>query len=336
MIVLSDLHLRESSEDVCFRVLDEIESLALGDDKHIVCCGDFWHIRYQLNVRLLNRVAELMRRWEDLGLELDLVPGNHDQVDVAGRNALEVFEGNNCLVWTEPGVDNLGHCGFVPYRKDRDEQLECLRAVAEETPAIIFGHFGIQGATMNNGQKDRDGLEVLTQLMSPRSHLVLGHYHKRQSGNGWEYVGSPYQTSFGEAGNACGVLHIDSGFERAWTPIEVQAPTHHILKWDPAKDPEPPVRPQHAHAKVRLDIEASHEMIVSGKFKGVLKTAGLADVEIQVVPTKVDRQERFALEGGETLLSAAERFAVERFATEKAAGSDVERAMEALRRWAGA
>jgi hypothetical protein len=38
-IVFSDLHLRESSEDVCFRVLDKIEELAKQKDKHIIFCG---------------------------------------------------------------------------------------------------------------------------------------------------------------------------------------------------------------------------------------------------------------------------------------------------------
>jgi DNA repair exonuclease SbcCD nuclease subunit len=356
MIVFADLHLREQSEQTCFRVLEAVERMALEDDKRIVFCGDWWHLRYQVNVRLLNRVAELMRRWADLGLELDLVPGNHDQVDVAGRNALEVFEGDNCAVHTDPGISADGQFGFVPYRKDLVEQFDALVAVAGEVDpgGIIFAHLPVRGSAMNNGHKCEDGIQIsshggITQW------LVLGHYHKRQSGQGWSYVGSPYQTSFGEAGNVCGVFRIDPVLMRSeWTPLDVGAPTHHVLKWDPAKDEKPPPRPQQPNAKVRLDIEASHEMIVGGKFKNVLKSAGLADVEIQVIPTRVDREHKFAVAGGETLLQAAERFAAERLdpkAGQPAADAleakrsdelmvpgphnpDVEQAMDALRRWA--
>jgi len=342
MIVFSDLHLRESSEDVCFRVLEQIERMALEDDQRIVCCGDFWHIRYQLNVRLLNRVSELMRRWADLGLELDLVPGNHDQVDVAGRNALEVFEGDNCVVWTEPGISHDGRLGFVPYRKDLEEQGGCLKAVVAEAPWIIFAHLGICGAAMNNGQKDRDGLDAATQLVCPQAHLILGHYHKRQTGMGWEYVGSPYQTSFGEEGNVCGVLHlVPETIERLWIPLDVGAPTHLTLKWDPAKQEQPPVPRMtlapDRNVKVRLDIEASHEMIVGGKFKQVLKTAGLDGVEVRIVPTKVDREHRFEIGGGETLLQAADRFAAERLSGGECGAKSANQhqaAMVALRRWA--
>lgn len=332
MIVFADLHLRERSEDVCFRVLEAVERLALEDDHHVVCCGDFWHIRYQLNVRLLNRVAELMRRWDELGIRVDFVPGNHDQVDVDGRNALEVFEGPGCYIWTEPGAYADGRCGFVPYRKDPAQQFEDLVAVSRKVlpDGIIFGHLAIDGAVMNNGRKCQEGLR-LSSSMGISPWLVLGHYHERQSGQGWSYVGSPYQTDFGEAGNVCGVLRLGSG-EPEWLPLGVGAPTHHVLKWDPAKDEQPPPRPTAPNAKVRLDIEASHEMIVSGKFKAALKTAGLDDVEVQVVPVKVERQERFEMRRGETLLEAAERFAVERLDPNE--GGDAETAMEALRRWA--
>jgi len=345
-VIFSDLHLREASEEVCFRVLAAIEALAIEHGSHVVFCGDWWHLRYQVNVRILNRVADLMRRWEYNGISIDLLVGNHDQVDVKGGNALEVLEydgdpesSTQLRVWTEPGYDQARGWGFVPYRKDPDEQLRALAEVAAKGVTTIFGHFAIKGALMNNGTKDRDGLE----LPGGSYRLVLGHYHMAQTGPQGRYVGSPYQTSFGEAGNVCGCLLLDDKLGNLkFHQLDVGAPLHHIVEWDPATQPEPPENPGRPGDFVRLDIKASQEMLVSGKFKGVLKQHGLDEAQINVIPTKVDRQHKFELGRGETLLDAAERFVGERLgATDQVVNAGLadrvdpaNTVMGALRRWA--
>lgn len=323
--IFSDLHLREQSEDICFKVLDWIGEQATHDDRHIVFCGDWWHLRYQVNVKLLNRVHQVLTHWGEIGIELDLVPGNHDQVDIEGTNALEVFEAHNSVrVWTEPGVLESPSMGFVPYRKDATEQLEALQAVVEEKPLVIFSHFGVQNAVMNSSQKDKDGLSINKDW----PELVLGHYHKAQIGPGWRYVGSPYQTSYGEAGNVCGCLRLsESKFE--FCPIEVGAPKHHILKWDLSENDQPPLSPGEAGDNIRLDIKASSQAIAAGKLQEILKKHDLSDAQINVIPITVNRDHRFELLGGESLLEAANRFAAERLGNEK-----TDAPMAALKRWA--
>ena len=314
-IVFSDLHLREKSEDVCFRVLDEIGNLAARGDKRIIFCGDFWHIRYAIHVRLLNKVSAVLRRWDQLGLHVDFVPGNHDQIDVEGTNALEVFEAfPRVRVWSEPGV--VDGIGFVPHRKHALDQARVLDYAADNGAALIYSHFGVRGSMMNSRQADQEGLDV----DSSWPDLILGHYHCRQTGDGWEYVGSPYQTNFAEAGNRCGCL-IDGVF----VELDVGAPVHHILRWDPAEEADPPKNPGKPRDHVRLDIAATREMIVGGKFKGVLKRYSLEDAQVNIIPVDVAREHRFSLERGETIAAAAKRFSAERLA-----GADH---TEALERW---
>ena len=322
MIIFSDLHLRERSEFVCFEILDEIEMLAQSDpDGRVVCCGDFWHIRYQLSVRLLNRVAQMLQRWSEKEILLDIVPGNHDQVDVNGRNALEVFEGfAGVCVWSEPGVEDSGDFGYVPYRKDPQQQKAELDAVVEAVNdgAIICGHGGVHGAVMNNGRKNADdGLERDEVSSLPGGiRLVLGHYHKPQVGPYYQYVGSPYQTNYGEAGNEeLGYLQL-VGSELRRIESEVAAPQHYILKWDPGTG-DPPPHPGREIDHVRLDIVATQEMIISGKFKTALKKHGLQDAQVNVVPVSVERDHRFAMQKGESLVDAARRFVAERMHTDE-------------------
>jgi hypothetical protein len=331
MIVFSDLHLRESSEDACRLVLDRIGVLATTSrDRHVVFCGDFWHIRYQVTVRLQNMVAQILRAWAGGGIRVDFVPGNHDQVDMGGQNALQVFDAfPHVRVWTEPGVD--GVLGFAPYRKDPEEVRRMLASMVGSA-GVIFAHFGVGGALMNNGHADDAGFVVPVDLPP----IVLGHYHKRQAGPLgahrwpiWQYVGSPYQTSYGEAGNVCGCLEMLEGVFPRFLPLDLGIPEHHIVTWDPSVSEVPPPRPGKPGDHVRLDIKASQEMLVAGKFQTVLKKHGLDDVQVNVVPVAAPREHRFALQTGETLKAAADRFAQERMEQ----GQDQQAVLDALGRW---
>ena len=84
-----------------------IQEAALADDKRIACLGDFWSIRYQINVSLLNRVIEVLEGWDRLGLHTTFLPGNHDQVAPTGENALEVLARLNGEATTVQIVDHI-------------------------------------------------------------------------------------------------------------------------------------------------------------------------------------------------------------------------------------
>lgn len=346
MIIFSDLHLQLKTMDVCDRVLSAIGDKAAELGTNVVFCGDFYMVRYQVDVRLQNLVKSHMDDWRERGIQLDMVPGNHDQVDLDGENALQVFEAyDNVRVWTEPGT--LGELGFVPYRKHN--VMEAVRQVAAEKPAVIFAHLPVHGSLMNNGHKCDMG-EAIPEDLPP---LILGHYHKRQVSAiitpfglpAWQYVGSPYQTSYGETGNVCGYLNWTRGSTDLLTfePLDVGAPQHFMMEWDPAQQGEPPTRPGGAGDNVWLKIKASRSMIVEGKFRGVLKQHGLEDARVSVDPLPVDREHRFEVPPGEELLKSAERFVDERFRAMRAvdpaamddgvAQSDAAEMMTALHRW---
>ena len=313
-VVFSDLHLREQSADVCFRVLEHVRKRALETDKHVIFSGDFWHIRYQVPVRLQNRLKRELEMWDEHEIQFEIVPGNHDQVDIDGENALEIFDAyENIRVHTNPGYGYIGvagsrstlKAGFIPYRKDPGEVYAAITdLVTHNQPQIIFAHFPLQGSIMNNGSKDQHGFPFPPGLNVP---LILGHYHKRQVGPtlqgswpAWQYVGSPYQTNYGEVGNQCGILIIEENEGRypkvTFEPLDVGAPKHYIVEWDPSKSDTPPPAPGEPGDNVWLKIKASREMIVSGKFKGVLKKHGLGDVCVSVEPVRVDREHRFAVD----------------------------------------
>lgn len=216
MIVFSDLHLDEDSADV---VLGEIlpgiaeDALRFGDPC-VACLGDFWNLRYKVDVQIQNAVRDELLRWIDAGLMFFVLPGNHDQVDVHGRNAMEVFDqlsnqgtGPHVRVFTEPTWTQDGL--WVPYRKyykDIVAALELPRPTSGYAN-VLWMHNGLKDAWMNDHVRDTKGLPL--SMFQNFHTVILGHYHKRQRLGNAYYVGSPRQVTVHEAGQRKGYATWD-------------------------------------------------------------------------------------------------------------------------------
>lgn len=211
LLLFSDLHLRPESEEVCFKILDDvIQTAKQYNVAGVGFLGDFWHLRYQVPVYLLNRVAQWVEAMGKVA-PLSMLPGNHDQIDELGENALEVFSSMGAAVYSKPHVDEWGF--WMPYRKDKAVVRESISKMVTSslfkasTPRILFAHLPIFGARMNNAMNDSEGLNPDGDEFAGFSKVILGHYHKRQSlgASGLvSYVGSPWQTRADEYGQEKG------------------------------------------------------------------------------------------------------------------------------------
>jgi metallophosphoesterase superfamily enzyme len=76
-VVFSDLHVKDSSIDICEEILYKVNEEAQKNNAGIIFLGDFWHVRGSLSVDLLNRVLKVLRTWTQ---PVIMIPGNHDQV----------------------------------------------------------------------------------------------------------------------------------------------------------------------------------------------------------------------------------------------------------------
>jgi DNA repair exonuclease SbcCD nuclease subunit len=236
VLVFSDLHLDEDSAEVVLgRILPTLRQTAQDADiNQAIMLGDWWHVRYRVDIRLLNAVRDELKQWEEADITLRILPGNHDQVDRAGRNALEVFdEYRKVKVYTEPTADGDGV--WVPYRKRAEdvgqavEQLE-PRSMNLEGNKVCFAHAPIQGAWMNEAKQDTDGLSQ--QLFQKFDRVLLGHYHKRQTwtvdGTTFWYVGSVREVNASEMGQDKG-YGIWDGNHLNWCTMD-WAPRIHKLE----------------------------------------------------------------------------------------------------------
>lgn len=207
MIIFSDLHLCEKTSDTVFNeVFPGLRKAVLEEeDNTLVCLGDFYHIRYKVDVSLQNRVFDYFEKMTDDGVTIILLPGNHDQVDDSGENALQPFSKlSRVIVHSDFASTDLGI--FIPYRRDKAKIVEYLSSGASFGNSTIFIHHGIRGFSLNNTMVDKDGIEPSIF----KNRLVLsGHYHKRQQIGNICYIGSPYQIDSGEAGQGKGYCTFD-------------------------------------------------------------------------------------------------------------------------------
>jgi hypothetical protein len=242
MIIFSDLHMRPESEDITFAVLEYLIQAEATTGHAVACLGDFLHVRYQIPVYLLNRIRNTLKRFK----QFFLLPGNHDQIDISGQHALEVFQDlPNVTVFTEPTWHPTTGC-WLPYRKHVQDITSWIAANPRPAgfPDVAYLHHGIVGAAMNNGMVAGD-MDGVPPSALPFQRVYCGHWHRHQVVNQCVYAGSPWQTRADEAGQVKGVLIAGnvggippqplSGIEWAFLAVDVGKRFHKVTGFTPAE-----------------------------------------------------------------------------------------------------
>jgi hypothetical protein len=235
-IAFADLHVSAKTLDRCLTVLATIEQqcVALGI-REVVFTGDWWDARGVLSVRQFHDLKTALRRWDERGIELHLIPGNHDQVAEDGSiHGLEVFEGlSNVHVYTEPYYDNDRHVAYIPWR---EVDQEALFDTFDKT-WTVFAHAEVEGATTNTRHAAEGKVKLAT--MEKAGLTLCGHYHKRQQlGESTWYIGNPYEKDFGEMGDPKGIAIIREGVTEPEF-LNFTMPQHWRLNWPEDKDQFP-------------------------------------------------------------------------------------------------
>ncbi|KAL7529811.1 hypothetical protein ACHAXR_003170 [Thalassiosira sp. AJA248-18] len=232
-IIFSDLHVMPSTLSTCLEILDTVHNTACRANAGILFLGDFWHHRGFVRVDCLNAVLDTMSKWT---VPCIMIPGNHDQIDWKGlehaltplSNSYRIISSRNKAVDDDSGdgppkqyagpliisqptkfLDAL----FVPHIRDKAMMESILSSKEAASSSALFVHADVKGASMNDLIQSQHGLTA--SLFPADKHIYSGHFHKphevkSSKGISIRYVGSPYQTSFSEAGQAKSLLQVDS------------------------------------------------------------------------------------------------------------------------------
>lgn len=209
----SDLHIRPERIEDCEIVLTAIGKMAQSLEKQwgkkvtIVNGGDTFNTRGMIKTSCFDTLYKHYESWARMGFAQVILVGNHDQEDKEGlihpMRVFEQFEG--WAVVDKPTV--LCDVAYFPYMNKSSIQSEIKKAIKLGAKDAVV-HWGIQGAMMNEGHADSEG--VPSAWLSGFRNVFSGHYHYRNQFDNIQYIGSPMQQNFSEINQPKGVLVYDN------------------------------------------------------------------------------------------------------------------------------
>lgn len=211
-LICADLHAGKPEKLTdCIWALDIMRQYANKHDiKHVIVCGDLFHDRENINIKVLQEVYDALKRAKNNGQEWYVFPGNHDQFlknswDITSLHAL----GDLIHVWE--GIDNFTIedqrfwiLPFIHYETVYMERLAEINKQADEND-ILLTHIGVSGATMNVCFQFTNW-NIVSFEGTKFKRVYVGHFHcQQQVGTKTWYPGSPIPFKFDEG-------DVDHGF----------------------------------------------------------------------------------------------------------------------------
>jgi len=214
-LVFSDLHAhthtRYSSRgrsgnsrlDVALDVLKQMlnHCLAEGINK-VIFAGDLFDAKARVPVRVLNAVSEEIETWGYFGINVLMIPGNHDYLVRSGEHhALEVLSvhRNVTIVGRVMLIDWYGlRVKCIPYQEENDPFI----FMATEGADILVAHGCAEGMchiprALPEDPGAPDGEWIREEWLRGYKLSIIGHVHEpeeRTRGAAWTIVpGCPYQ-----------------------------------------------------------------------------------------------------------------------------------------------
>lgn len=200
--------------------------------RFLLILGDLMDRRKYINFQTLKRVREIfLERLKALGIQTYVIAGNHD---VYYKNTNETnclceligdrYENVHVFDTRAKMVELLGKRFLLqPWISNDEKAQEEARKTLRETDAdVICGHFDIVGFEHRPGSYCDEGLDVSEFIKFP---LVLsGHYHSKQSKGNIEYLGSPWEMTWGDYCDSKGFHFLNADtleLERVTNPFKL-------------------------------------------------------------------------------------------------------------------
>lgn len=235
LVVLADTHFGKRTQfggeteridelSRCLRAV--LTKVGLGGTA-VVFAGDFLDKRNAVDPITACAVMDFLRKLS--GVDVFLLGGNHEYRS-DGANFLYMFSGPRCYVLVDESY------GVVVGDKDYllapyTPEMEYVTGNEQEFYGVIT-HCMVKGASVNGVTMDTG---ISPTIFNRFKLALLGDVHSGSRVGNVQYIGSPYQMTFGEAGNtgriaiidsdSCKMLSLDGKFPKYWvvdSPSDVQ------------------------------------------------------------------------------------------------------------------
>lgn len=214
VILYSDLHLYNHhklliNSETALSFLSFINDYA---QKHeidtLICAGDFFHTKSRAYAP---HVIQAWIRLKDIykaNINHYMLIGNHDMSNPNStmNSILFIFSDYVKVIpdYVFKDFDDT-RVHFLSYGPQKFDDF----IFAENKKNILIGHLDIVGFVMSNGIPARTGYRI--NDFKNFDLVFTGHYHKHQQKKNITYIGSVYQTSFGEREQDHGFIVLDTG-----------------------------------------------------------------------------------------------------------------------------
>lgn len=215
-LLMTDTHLSESTIEINRSIWKQAVDTCKGKGiKRIFHMGDVFDSRKSQTQELLLVLDELLCMVSEEGLDIIIIPGNHDKTSYESQDSFLHpfrFHPSVTIVSNYWGVGNKTYSEFpddmivmfAPFFDEKSgKYAEVLKAHKQACSdkykhRILLTHIGVNEAVMNGGSIIENHLD--SNLFDDFTKVYVGHFHDYQELNKGKivYIGSTYQSNYGE------------------------------------------------------------------------------------------------------------------------------------------
>lgn len=269
---------------------------------HLYCAGDLFHVRGSVAPSVLNPTLDLFREIVESGVEVRMIPGNHD---LESKDAKRLTNANQALasvgvkVCNEPTFFDDDMVLMMPWFDKQKELMGAIDSWCIDWKSEEHGEEVVDGATliihagMNGvirGIPDT-GIEAKDLAEFGFSKVLVGHYHNHKDfGNGVYSVGATTHQTWGDIGTRAGFMEVSDDGEVVYH--DSLAP-----RFVNVSDPEDLSEVEGNYVRVKLE-SATEDEIAQIKQEVVEEHGALACVVMAVPKSKVVERTGATVEAG--------------------------------------
>lgn len=294
VLITGDVHIHPHRNDMR-RVEDGIQCLEWIYDTArvagittVIVAGDFLHHRFSLNAYAYAKACGVVGQAKADGINTIFELGNHDMFyedrwDIHSLAPIKEW----ATVIDKPTKLNIhGHdVDFLPYTPTPSKYID---SPPFDKPArTLISHLAIANAILNSkynilsvedDSKEKEHIEA--EKLHKWEKVWLGHYHYGQKVSSQvEYIGSPMQLTFGEAGQTKHVAIYDlETLQTRYVNNEI-SPQFHIVENQSDVD---------TLDMTNAYVQMKSSEVIEAKFDLRKKLSKLGAREIEFIPTKTD------------------------------------------------
>ena len=246
ILLFSDIHIHNHKKSYerlndCLKALQWVFDVAKKENiKNIIFGGDILHERQRIDIFVYNQIYNVLKQnLNNSGINFYCLLGNHDlwfneNTSISGVYPFQSIDGFKVISSPETIMIDDSTWDFLPFTHD---PLESMKSFSSKklNERYLIGHISIDGAVLNSSgnisdvivEHDGEMVKVSKDIFVHYKHSFFGHYHQEQKlADNVEYIGSPLELSFGEAGEQKHIIILDTNKNEKKYVINDFSPKH--------------------------------------------------------------------------------------------------------------